>query len=181
MTPLLFSGPAFSADKYVLDASHSQIVFEYNHLGFSTTYGMFSGFTGDLMLDAEDPSKSSVDVVIDTATLISGWDARTKHFLGPDFFDASQAPKITFKSTKVDVTGEQSATITGDLTINGITKPVELDAKLNKMGTHPQSKKEWAGFDATTTVKRTDFDMGLAAPFVSDEVKLLISVEAGKE
>lgn len=179
--PLMYATSAFSADKYVLDSSHSQIVFEYNHLGFSTNYGMFSGFSGDLMLDAEDPSKSSVNVTIDTASLISGWDARTKHFLSADFFDAEAAPKVTFKSTSVKVTGEKTAIITGDLTMNGITKSVELDTTLNQMGVHPRAKKDWAGFTATTTITRSDFDMGLAAPYVSDEVKLMISIEAGKE
>ncbi|MEO0327264.1 MAG: YceI family protein [Pseudomonadota bacterium] len=176
-----FAGSAIAADKYVLDASHSQVIFEYDHLGFSTTYGMFSGFTGDILFDTENPKASSVNVIIDTETLFTGWDGRTKHFLGGDFFDASKAPKITFSSTGINVTGENTAIITGDLTMNGITKSVELDTKMNKKGMHPRAKKEWVGFDASTTIVRSEFDMGLAAPFVSDEVVLEISIEAEKQ
>ena len=176
-----FAGSAVAAEKYTLDASHSQVVFEYKHLGFSTTWGMFSGFTGEIDFDKENPAASSVNINIDTKTLITGWDARTAHFLGPDFFEAEAAPTVTFKSTNIEVTGEDTAKITGDLTMNGVTKPVVLDTKLNKMGENPREKKPWLGFDATTTIVRSEFDMGLAAPYVSDEVKLQISVEAGKQ
>ncbi|MEM7290494.1 MAG: YceI family protein, partial [Pseudomonadota bacterium] len=149
--------------------------------GFSTTYGMFSGFTGDIMLDPENPAGSSVNIKIDTETLITGWDARTKHFLGPDFFDVAAAPVVTFQSTNVEVTGEDTAIVTGNLTMNGVTKAIALETKLNKMGKHPRAQKDWVGFDASTTIVRSEFDMGLAAPFVSDEVKLNISVEAEKQ
>lgn len=170
--------PAVAADKYTLDSSHSQAVFNYNHLGFSTTYGMFSGFAGEIMFDEADPAASSVDVSIDTSSLITGWEARTGHFLTGDFFDAENAPKITFKSTSIEVTGDKTANITGDLTLNGITKPVVLDTTLNQQGEHPMAKQQWLGFDATTTIVRSDFDMGQFAPFVADDVKLHISVEA---
>lgn len=175
------SGSALAAEKYTLDSSHSQILFEYDHLGYSTTYSMFSGFGGEIMLDKENPGNSSITVNIATDTLITGWDGRTQHLLSADFFDAGNAPTITFTSTNIDVTGDETAKVTGDLTVNGVTKPISLDAKLNKMGTHPQKKIDWVGFDATTTLMRSDFDMGMFAPFVSDEVKLVISVEAGVE
>lgn len=181
VSSILLSGSAFAADKYVLDSSHSQVVFEYNHLGFSSTYGMFSGFSGEIMFDEENPAASSVSVNIDTDSLITGWDARTKHFLSADFFDSSAAPTVTFTSTGIEVTGDDTANITGDLTLNGVTKPVTLETKLNKKDVHPQAKKEWLGFNATTTLMRSDFDMGKFAPYVSDEVKLNISVEASKE
>lgn len=181
LSAFALTGTALAADKYMLDSSHSQIVFEYNHLGYSTTYGMFSGFTGEIMFDEANPAASSVSVDISTQSLITGWDARTAHFLGADFFDAEAAPAITFKSTSINVTGENTAIITGDLTLNGVTKSLDLDAKLNKIEEHPMAKKPWAGFDATTTIMRSDFDMGNFAPFVSDEVKLMISIEASKE
>lgn len=177
----MLAAPAYAAsEKYVLDSSHSQVVFEYNHLGFSTTWGMYSGFAGEIMFDAEDPAASSVSVTMPTNTLITGWDERTAHFLTADFFDAEAAPEISFKSTAIEVTGEKAGKITGDLTINGVTKPVVLDAVLNQMGEHPMAKKPWVGFNATATVLRSDFDMGMFAPYVSDEVKLMISVEATK-
>ena len=169
---------AQAADRYVLDRSHSQVIFSYDHLGFSTTFGMFSGFEGELMLDKDNPAASAVNVFIKAQSLITGWDRRDGHFTGGDFFDAGKHPLVTFKSTHVEVTGDTTAKITGDLTMNGITKSIDLDAKLNKMGNHPRSQKPWAGFTANTTVNRSEWDMGMAAPFVSDAVDLTISVEA---
>ncbi|MEM9355120.1 MAG: YceI family protein [Pseudomonadota bacterium] len=167
--------------KYEFDASHSQVVFSYNHLGFSTTYNMFSGFNGEIMFDKDNPAASSVSVVIPVKSLFTGWEKRFAHFMSADFFDASKAEyNITYKSTSIKVTGEDTADITGDLTINGVTKPVVLNAKLTKAGMHPRAKKEWVGFDATAKLKRSDFNMGMAAPFVSDEVDIKISIEAGK-
>ncbi|MEM9393231.1 MAG: YceI family protein [Pseudomonadota bacterium] len=166
------------AQKYNLDASHSQIVFSYNHLGYSTTYGMFSGFEGEIMFDADDPAASSVSVSMPVTSMITGWEARFAHFMGDDFFGAGDDETVSFTSTSIEVTGDDTALITGDLTLNGITKSVVLDAKLNATGMHPMANKEWAGFDATTTLLRSDFNVGNFAPFVSDEVEVLISLEA---
>ncbi|WP_424968958.1 YceI family protein [Dinoroseobacter sp. S76] len=164
---------------YVLDASHSQIVFSYNHLGYSTTYGMFSGFEGEIAFDKENPGNSSVSVAMPVRSMITGWEGRFEHFMGDDFFGADDDNDlVTFTSTGIEVTGEDTALITGDLTLNGVTKSVVLDAKLNGMGTHPMAQKDWAGFDATTTLVRSDFNVGAFAPFVSDEVEVLISIEA---
>jgi polyisoprenoid-binding protein YceI len=172
---------AFAApEKYELDASHSQIVFSYNHLGFSTTYGMFSGFEGEIMFDQEDPANSSVSVSMPVMSMMTGWEARFNHFMGDDFFGATEDEMVTFTSTGIEVTGDTTALITGDLTINGVTQSVVLDATLNKTGTHPMANKDWAGFDATTTIKRSDFEVGAFAPAVSDEVEVMISIEASK-
>lgn len=167
-------------EKYMLDASHSQIVFSYEHLGFSTTYGMFSGFEGEIMFDAEDPAASSVTVSMPVMSMMTGWEARFNHFMGGDFFGASEDDMVTFTSTGIEVTGDDTAMITGDLTMNGMTKEVVLDATLNKTGTHPMANKAWAGFDATTTIMRSDFGVGAFAPAVSDEVEVMISIEAAK-
>ncbi|MCV2891999.1 YceI family protein [Lentibacter sp. XHP0401] len=163
---------------YVLDSSHSQIVFSYDHLGFSTTTGMFSGFEGTIALDAENPAASSVEVSFPAQSLITGWPEREAHFLSDDFFGAEANPVVTFKSTSIEVTGENTGLITGDLTMNGITKTVVLDATMNQLADHPMAKLPWAGFDATATLLRSDFDMGQFAPFVGDEVALNISIEA---
>ena len=176
----LASAAAAAPETYTLDPSHSQIVFSYNHLGFSTTTGMFSGFEGTIRFDAEDPAASSVEVAFPTASLITGWDERTAHFLTADFFGAEEAPEISFTSTAIEVTGEKTGKITGDLTINGITKPVVLEAEMTQMGEHPMAKAPWVGFNATTTIVRSDFDMGQFAPFVGDEVSVSISIEAMK-
>lgn len=176
----LASAAAAAPETYTLDPSHSQIVFSYNHLGFSTTTGMFSGFEGTIRFDAEDPAASSVEVAFPTASLITGWDERTAHFLTADFFGAEEAPEISFTSTAIEVTGEKTGKITGDLTINGITKPVVLEAEMTQMGEHPMAKAPWVGFNATTAIVRSDFDMGQFAPFIGDEVSVSISIEAMK-
>ncbi len=164
--------------KYMLDSSHSQVLFSYDHLGYSTTFGMFSGFEGEIMFDQEDPANSSVNVSMPLMSMFTGWEQREAHFMSDDFFGASEGDMITFTSTAIEVTGEDTALITGDLTMNEITQSVVLDAKLNGTGTHPMAQKEWAGFDATTTLKRSDFGVGAFAPAVSDEVEVRISLEA---
>lgn len=166
--------------KYVLDPSHSQVVFEYNHLGFSNTTGMFSGFEGEILFDQENPAASSVSVSMPVTSMFTGWEAREQHFMSEDFFGAKEGDLVSFTSTAIEVTGENTAKITGDLTMNGVTKPVVLDAKLNQMGDHPMAGKPWAGFDATTTLLRSDFEVGKFAPYVGDEVAVRISVEAMK-
>lgn len=167
-------------ERYALDASHSQIIFSYNHLGFSTTYGMFSGFNGEIMFDAENPENSSVSVSMPVNSMFTGWERRDGHFMSEDFFNASDddSVMVTFTSTSIEVTGDDTANISGDLTLNGVTLPVVLETKLNKSAPHPRSNKPWIGFDATTTLLRTDYNVGAGAPFVSDEVNVWISVEA---
>ena len=183
----LIAGPALADPvPYDLDASHSQILFSYNHLGFSTTYGMFSGFEGDIMFDEDDPANSSVSVSMPITSMFTGWEKRDGHFMSEDFFNASAEAEaddarnmVTFESTAIEVTGDNTANITGDLTMNGVTKEVVLETTLNNQGMHPQQNKPWIGFDATTTVLRSDFNVGAFAPFVSDEVEIQISIEAG--
>lgn len=172
---------AFAApEKYTLDSSHSQIVFTYSHLGYSTGTGMFSGFEGEIMFDQEDPANSSVSVSMPVTSMITGWEARFEHFMSADFFGATDDEMVSFVSTGIEVTGDNAALITGDLTLNGVTKSVVLDATLNQAGNHPMENKPWAGFDATTTLLRSDYNVGAYAPFVSDEVAVHISVEAMK-
>ena len=177
----LLASPAFAeAEKYTLDPSHSQIVFSYNHLGFSTSYGMFSGFNGEIMFDQAEPAKSSVTVSFPVKSMLTGWQERFDHFMTPDFFDAKEDEMVTFTSTAIEVTGEKTAKITGDLTLNDVTKSVVLDAVLNQAGEHPMAKAPWAGFTATTTLVRSEYNLGQFAPYVSDEVQVQISIEAQK-
>lgn len=167
-------------EAYVLDASHSQILFSYNHLGYSTSYGMFSGFDGQIQFDQDDPSASSVTVTFPVKSMLTGWEKRFAHFMSPDFFDANDDEMVTFTSTGIEVTGETSALITGDLTLNEVTKSVVLDAVLNHAGDHPMEGKPWAGFSATTTLVRSDYNLGQFAPFIGNEVNVMISLEAMK-
>ena len=174
------TGALAETDTYLLDSSHSQVVFSYNHLGFSTTYGMFSGFEGEILFDQDDPAASSVSVSIPVMSMLTGWEARFAHFMNSDFFDAKEDDMISFVSTEIEVTGDQTAIITGDLTVNGVTKSVDLNATLNQAGGHPSAGKPWAGFDATATLLRSDYNLGKFAPYVSNEIAVNISIEAMK-
>ncbi len=167
-------------EAYTLDSSHSQVLFSYNHLGYSTTWGMFSGFEGDIQFDQDNPANSSVTVSFPVRSMFTGWEGRFEHFMSADFFRADEDEMVTFTSTSIDVTGDTTANIIGDLTLNGITKPVTLAATLNQAGDHPMEGKPWAGFNATATLMRSDFEVGMFAPFVSDEVEIQISLEAMK-
>jgi len=180
VTGLGASAALAEAEAYTLDSSHSQVLFSYNHLGFSTTYGMFSGFEGEIMFDEDDPAKSSVSVSMPLMSMFTGWEEREEHFMSDDFFDAAEGDMITFTSTSIEVTGEDTAQITGDLTMNDMTKSVVLDTRLNQKADHPMQNKPWLGFDATTTLLRSDFGVGNFAPVVSDEVEVRISLEAEK-
>jgi polyisoprenoid-binding protein YceI len=185
-TPALFAaaltltatGALAEPAKYTLDASHSQVLFSYDHLGFSTTYNLFSGFEGEIMFDEGDPANSSVNVSIPVMSLFTGWEKRFNHLMGDEFFGASEGDMITFVSTSIEVTGDDEANITGDLTINGVTKSVTLDVELNKSDMHPMAGKEWVGFDAETTILRSDFGLGKFVPNISDELEVDISIEA---
>jgi len=174
------AGAALAApEEYTIDTSHAQIVFSYDHLGFSTTTGMFGDITGTITFDAEDPAASSVNATFPVASLMTGFQGRDEHFASPDFFGAEgAAPEVTFVSTGIEVTGENTALITGDLTLNGVTQEVVLDTVLNQQGTHPMEQKPWLGFDATTTLTRSEWNLGMFAPAVSDEVEVSISIEA---
>lgn len=167
-------------EAYTLDSSHSQVLFSYNHLGYSTTWGMFSGFEGDIQFDQDNLANSSVTVSFPVRSMFTGWEGRFEHFMSADFFGADEDEMVTFTSTSIDVTGDTTANIIGDLTLNGITKPVTLAATLNQAGDHPMEGKPWAGFNATATLMRSDFEVGMFAPFVSDEVEIQISLEAMK-
>lgn len=187
MKPMIFAAAlalgassAFAAEKYVLDSSHSQVLFSYDHLGFSTTFGMFSGFEGEIMFDQDAPENSSVNVSMPVMSMFTGWEKREAHFMSGDFFGAEEGDMVTFTSTGIEVTGDNTAMITGDLTMNDVTKSVVLETQLNKVGDHPMAGKPWMGFDATTTLKRSDFGVGAFAPAVSDEVDVRISLEAMK-
>ncbi|MEM9475569.1 MAG: YceI family protein [Pseudomonadota bacterium] len=172
---------ASAADKFNLDPSHSQVIFSYNHLGYSTTFGMFSGFEGEIMFDEENPANSSVSVSMPLMSMFTGWEAREQHFMADDFFGADESDMVTFTSTAIEVTGDNTANITGDLTMNDMTKSIVLETTLNQSSPYPFGPKQGTptlGFDATTTILRSDFGVGAFAPAVSDEVAIQISLEA---
>ena len=171
---------AQAADKYDIDPTHTQVQFTYNHMGFSNITGRFDEVTGDFLFDPADPTKSSVSITIPVSSISTGVAKLDEHLLKADFFDAAQFPTATFKSTGVTAAGEGKLAVAGDLTIHGVTRPVVLDVTINGIGEHPMRKAPAAGFDASASIKRSDFGVGAYVPAVSDEVTLSITVEATK-
>ncbi|WP_266158198.1 YceI family protein [Dyella silvatica] len=162
---------------YKLDPGHTNVLFSWSHFGFSNPTANFGLGDGTLVFDEKNPAKSSVEVTLPLANLDTHVAKLDEHLKKPDFFDADKFPSATFKSTKVQALGGGKFKITGDLTVHGVTKPVVLDAKLNKVGEHPMMKVQAIGFDATTTLKRSDFGIGAYVPNVSDEIKVRITTE----
>lgn len=175
----LFAASAFAAPvTYKLDPNHTNVLASWSHFGFSNPFANFGQVDGTLVYDAEDVSKSSVEVKLPLAGLNSFTADFDEHLRSADFFDAAKYPEITFKSTKVESAGKGKLKVTGDLTVKGVTKPAVLDVTLNKAGVQPLAKREAVGFDATTTLKRSEFGVDKYVPNVSDEVKLQITTEA---
>ncbi|HJV27294.1 MAG TPA: YceI family protein [Aromatoleum sp.] len=176
-----FVAPAFAApETFVIDGTHTFPRFEYNHFGYSTQQSRFNKTTGTIVIDRAGKS-GSVDVTIDTKSVDTGSDLFNEHIQGEDFFDSAKHPKITFKSTGLSFDGDKLASVDGNLTIKGVTKPVKLEVTSFKCMDHPIVKKEACGANAVTTIKRSDFGAGKFAPYVGDDVKLVIAVEAVKQ
>lgn len=164
-------------ETYDFDKAHTQILFFVNHLGFSNSQGEFLDYDGSFTFDRDNPQNSSIDVSIKTEGLDMDHEKWNAHMASPDFFNAEQFPEMTFKSTAIEVTGDNTAHITGDLTLLGVTKPVVLDVVHNKSAKHPFSGKFVAGFSGSTMIKRSDFGMNYGLPAVGDEVEVRLEVE----
>lgn len=172
------SAPAFAAESYTFDPNHTNITWSANHFGFSNPDGKFASASGTLVLDRDHPENSKVQVSIDTNGLVTGLPTFDEHIKSDKFLNVAQFPTATFVSDKVELTGKDTALVTGNLTLLGVTKPVVLDVKLNQIGMNPINSKQTAGFSATTIIKRSDWGMTTYVPNVSDEVKISIEAEA---
>ena len=173
--------PAIAApETYIIDNSHTMPRFEYSHFGYSTQTSRFDKTTGKITIDRAAKT-GSVDVTIDVKSVNTGNDTFNGHLKGEDFFDADKFPNITFKSTAFKFDGDKPVAIDGNLTIKGITKPVTLAVSTFMCMPHPIAKKDACGANATTKIKRSDFNNGKYAPYVSDEVTLVIPVESMKQ
>ncbi|HCA5051447.1 TPA: polyisoprenoid-binding protein [Acinetobacter baumannii] len=163
---------------YKIDPTHTATVFSWNHFGFSTPSANFSDIQGVIKVDNAKPANSSVNVTIPLSSLNTNVPALDKEFQEEAWFNAAKYPNITFKSTKVETKDKKHFKITGDLTVKGITKPVVLDAVLNKQGEHPMAKVPAIGFNATTSFNRSDFGLGNYVPNVGDKITVNITTEA---
>ena len=171
---------AVPSGKYGLDKSHGYITFSYSHLGFSDPHIGFRSFELELDLDNENPANSTVNVTIDATSIDSRLDNFDEHLNGANFFDTANYPTITFNSTAIEMTGENTMNVTGDLTIKDTTKSVTLATTINKAGAHPRRNTPWIGVSAETKVARSDWGLTRGLPNVGDEVTIWISVELPK-
>ncbi len=167
-------------ETFVIDGSHTFPRFSYSHFGLSTQLSRFNKTTGKIVLDKEAKT-GSVDVVIDTQSVDTGFDIFNGHIQGEDFLDTAKYPTATFKSTKVRFEGDKPVAVDGELTIKGVTKPVTLTITSVINQPHPMMKKDAIGANATTKISRTEFNAGKYAPNVGDEVTIDLAVEAIKE
>lgn len=166
------------AADYVIDkeGQHAFINFRISHLGFSWLYGRFNDFDGNFSWDAAAPEQSSVQVSINTASVDSNHAERDKHLRSPDFLNVSAHPQARFVSTGVEMTGEDTAKVTGELTLNGVTRPVVLDARFMGEGQDPWGGYR-AGFEGTASLRLKDFDIAMDLGPASQEVELMLTIE----
>ena len=172
------AGSAMAAPlTYNVDGSHTFPRFSYSHFGLSTQLSSFKNTRGTVVFDAEAKT-GSVDISIDMKSVNTGFDDFNDHIQGEDFLDTAKYPAATFKSTQVVFEGDKPKRIDGVLTIKGVSKPVSLTVTSFLAMPHPMLKKPAIGANAYTTIKRSEFNAGKFAPYVGDEVRIDIAIEA---
>ena len=170
---------ADAADTYEIDTAHSMILFRAKHMGITYNYGRFNEFTGKLMIDETDISKSMVEFEVKTASVDTANEKRDQHLRSSDFFSAKQFPIITFKSTKVSMKDgkEDMLEITGDLELLGVKKSITVDVEITGKAKGRQGEP-LIGFESIFTIKRSEFGMTYGAGAVSDDIRLIVTIEA---
>ncbi len=169
-----------------IDPAHTRVQFSARHMMISTVRGEFNDFEGTVEFDEDNPSETTVDITVDMSSISTRDDKRDAHLKSPDFFDAEKYPKMTFKSTNVEATGDTTAKLTGDLTIKDVTKPVTLDVVYNGMAMSPWGQSA-AGFEAKGILNRTDWGLTwnqvleTGGVLVGEEIKIELEVEIIKQ
>ena len=181
---IVFAMSASSAmaapETFVVDGTHTYPRFSYNHLGYSTQLSRFSNTTGTVTFD-KAAKTGAVDIVIDMNSVDTGVDKFNEHLRSADFFETAKFPTATYKSTKVTFKGDKPVKVEGNLTIKGITKPVTLTVTSFQAMPHPMAKKDAIGANAHALIKRSEFGAGMSVPYVGDDVRLDIAIEAIKQ
>lgn len=161
----------------MFDKSHTAITFDVDHFGYSTVHGVFREFDGVLHLDPKAPTTSSVAFTIQADSIDTLFAKRDEHLKSADFLDVARFPTITFQSTDIAMVDERTAKVVGALTIKDVTKPVELDVRLNKLEPSPMTQVLTAGFTVTGVIKRSEFGVSTYVPAVGDELTIRIDAE----
>ena len=163
------------AGTYKVESYHMQVGFSLSHFGFTSYSGLFSGATGSLRLDPANPSADRLEVTIPVDSILTTVPKLTDELKGEKWFDATKFPQATFTSTSVAVGPDGVATIAGNLTLHGVTKPIVLHAHLMGAGVNPIDKMYTIGFQASGTIKRSEFGVSMYAPALGDDVELTIA------
>ncbi len=166
---------------FTLDGPHTNVVFKVDHLGFAPYYGRFDTIAGTIDLNTEDLAASTVNVTIQAASASTSSEELNGHLKSPMWFNVAEFPEITFTSTSVEPTGDTTAKVMGDLTLLGTTRPVTLDVTFTGAGMNPFLEVFAIGFQAETTIKRSEFGINTFIPAIGDEVTLIIGAEANKK
>lgn len=174
---LVFSISTQAAESYTLDPNHTYVLWHISHFGYSYPSGKWMA-QGTLTLDQNKPQNSKVNVTINMDNLVTGIKELDEHLKSPLFFDVKQYPTATFVSDKVIVTGKNTATVHGTLTLHGVSKPLSLAVIFNKVGISPVTNKKTVGFSATSELLRSDYDITSLLPGIGDDVKINIEAEA---
>lgn len=167
-------------ETYVIDGSHTLPRFAYSHFGFSTQQSRFDKTSGKIVLDRQAKT-GTVEITIDTKSVSTGHALFNEHIQGEDFLHTAKYPTMTFSSNNLKFDGDNLVAVDGMLTLKGISKPVTLTVTSFQCMPHPMLKKDACGANASTVIKRSDFNMGKYAPHVGDDVTVTIPVEAIKE
>jgi polyisoprenoid-binding protein YceI len=178
--PPVHDASKVTAGTYKADPFHTQVMYNYNHLGFTTNMGLLSGANGTLTIDPKAPNDAKLSIDVPMNTILTTIDALDKELVNPMFFDAAKFPNSHFESTAVHAKGN-TATIDGNLTIHGVTKPATINATFVAVGSNPMSKKEYISFNGSAKIKRSDFGVAMGVPMVGDEVNLTITAAFEKQ
>jgi polyisoprenoid-binding protein YceI len=181
ITALLASATPGRAADYTIDPTHSHILFTIDHLGFAKIVGLFSDFSGNISFDANSAPGSKLNVTIKTDSLQTQFAPRDKDLKGADWLNVTEFPEMTYVGTEFVKKDDHTGTVTGKLTLHGVTKPVTLNVVVNKVGQNPLDKIDSAGFSARGTFKRSDFGMKTYLGAIGDDVDLIIEIEAKKK
>ena len=173
---LAAAGAAAEPQPYTVDRSHSAVLFEISHLGFSNTYGRFREFDADIRLDLDDLASSSVVLRIQAASIDTDWPKRDEHIRSSDFLDVGNHPEIVFRSTSIEVEGPDTARLLGQITIRGETREEEFEVKLIKKG-KGRDGRDVVGFEARGVIDRTRYGVDYAAPAIGAEMGVTVALE----
>ena len=164
-------------ETYQLEKTHVDLLFSINHAGFTEKHGAFRELDATLQFDEQKPENSHVTVTVKTDSIDTGFPARDTDLKSAKFLDVAQYPEMRFVSTRVTRNADKTLRIDGELTLHGVTKPLTLQAKLNKAAPNPFDKRPTVGFSATGSLKRSDFGVATYLPVIGDVVSITIDAE----